>query len=140
MTEQLRRRDPDSSARTEPRPYIRAFVPLGGLDDAIAFYEHLQGVEVDLRTPYPEKGLAIATVGAFLLVEGADEILEPFRATHGTLLVADLGEYEDRLVAEGAEILDARIDVPTGAGLTARHPDGTIVEYVHHRPQPHELG
>jgi predicted enzyme related to lactoylglutathione lyase len=138
MTDQLWRRDPDSSTRTTPRPYIRAFVPPGGLDDAIAYYERLQGVEVDLRTPYPEKGLSIATVGAFLLVEGAAEVLEPFRATHGTLLVADLGEYEDRLVAQGAEILEPRIDVPTGAGLTARHPDGTIVEYVHHRPRPHE--
>ena len=139
MTEQLWRRDPDSSTRTTPRPYVRVFVPPGGLDDAIAFYEQLQGVEVDLRTPYPEKGLAIATVRAFLLVEGAEEVVEPFRATHGTLLVADLDVYEERLVARGAEILDARIDVPTGAGLTARHPDGTVVEYVHHRPQPHEL-
>jgi hypothetical protein len=30
------------------------------------------------------------------------------------------------------------VDVPTGAGFIARHPDGTIVEYVHHRPAPHE--
>ncbi|CCH34270.1 VOC family protein [Actinosynnema sp. NPDC047251] len=134
----LWRRDTDSSDRTEPRVYIRAFVQPGTLDDAIGFYERLLGVEADLRTPYPEKGLSLATVGAFLIIEGDDETTRPFRATHGTLLVDDVAGYLERLAAEGAVITDPPIDVPTGVGFTARHPDGTVVEYVHHRPQPHE--
>ncbi|MFI9816098.1 VOC family protein [Saccharothrix variisporea] len=134
----LWRRDPDSSTRTAPRVYIRAFVPPGGLADAIGFYERLQDVEVDLRFDYPEKGLSLATVGAFLLIEGDAETTTPYRATHGTLLVNDVTTYLTRLEAEGATITDPPVDVPTGVGFTARHPDGTVVEYVHHRPQPHE--
>ncbi|MBP2338470.1 putative enzyme related to lactoylglutathione lyase [Saccharothrix coeruleofusca] len=134
----LWRTDPDSSHRTEPRVYIRAYVPPGGMEDAIAFYERLLGTPVDLRAPYPEKGLSIATVGAFLLIEGDEETVEPFRATHGTLLVDDVTGYHDRLVAAGAEITDPPVEVPTGVGFTARHPDGTVVEYVHHRPKPGE--
>ncbi|MEU5694006.1 VOC family protein [Actinosynnema sp. NPDC020468] len=134
----LWRRDNDSSDRTEPRVYIRAFVPPGGLDEAIGFYERLQDVRVDLRADYPEKRLSLATVGAFLIVEGEPAITEPFRATHGTVLVADVGPYLERLAREGAEVLDPPVDVPTGVGFTARHPDGTVVEYVHHRPKPGE--
>ncbi|MBB5955602.1 putative enzyme related to lactoylglutathione lyase [Saccharothrix tamanrassetensis] len=135
----LWRRDNDSTHRTEPRVYLRAYVPPGGLEQAIGFYERLLGVRADLRTPYPEKGLSLATVGAFLLIEGAEETVEPFRATHGTLLVDDVAGYLERLEQEGAEITDPPVDVPTGVGFTARHPDGTVVEYVHHRPQPHEV-
>ncbi|MEV0682020.1 VOC family protein [Actinosynnema sp. NPDC050436] len=134
----LWRRDPDSSDRTEPRVYIRAFTPPGTLEQTVGFYERLLGVEADLRTPYPEKGLSLATVGAFLIIEGEEEVTGPFRATHGTLLVDDVTGYLHRLEAGGAVITDPPVDVPTGVGFTARHPDGTVVEYVHHRPQPHE--
>ncbi|MHA6804019.1 VOC family protein [Salinifilum ghardaiensis] len=76
----------------------------------------------------------MATVGAFVLIEGGDEDLRPFRSTTGTLLVDDVQPYYDRLVAEGAEIIFPLQHVPTGAAFNARHPDGTVVEYVHHRP------
>ncbi|GAA3655939.1 hypothetical protein GCM10022224_018850 [Nonomuraea antimicrobica] len=63
----------------------------------------------------------------------------PFRDTVGTLLVDDVRPHHDRLVAEGAEIIFPLQEVPTGAGFNARHPDGTVVEYVHHRPTPDGL-
>ncbi|ONK14066.1 hypothetical protein [Streptomyces sp. MP131-18] len=44
--------------------------------------------------------------------------------------------YCDRLVAAGAEIVFPLQEVPTGAAFNAGHPDGTVVEYVHHRPTP----
>ncbi|PSK88079.1 putative glyoxalase superfamily protein PhnB [Murinocardiopsis flavida] len=126
----------DSSGRTEPRVLIRVFLAPDGLDTGIAFYERLQDTEADARFSFPAARLRLAVVGAFLLIAGTDEALAPFRSTTGTLLVADVRPYYDRLVAEGAEIVFPLQEVPTGAGFNARHPDGTVVEYVHHRPAP----
>ncbi|GGV20406.1 hypothetical protein GCM10010495_39540 [Kitasatospora herbaricolor] len=137
MTEQRRapevwRRENDSSHLSTPRVLVRVFLAPGGLAAAIGFYERLQGVTADARFAFG--ALRLATVGAFLLIEGAEEELAPFRSTTGTLLVDDVRPYHDRLVAEGAEIVLPLRQVPTGAGFNARHPDGTVVEYVHHRP------
>ncbi|RBM18709.1 glyoxalase/bleomycin resistance/extradiol dioxygenase family protein [Streptomyces sp. PT12] len=126
------RRTSDSSHLTEPRVLIRVFLGPGTLDESIAFYEELLSTEADGRFAFG--ALRLASVGAFLLIEGADEDLEPFRATTGTLLVADAAPYQERLAAAGAEIVLPLSEVPTGASFTARHPDGTTVEYVHHRP------
>ncbi|WP_285583824.1 VOC family protein [Actinoallomurus iriomotensis] len=134
MTQQIWRRDPDSSHRTEPRVLIRVFVGPGELDEAIGFYETSQGTTLDMRMPYPEKNLVLAAVGAFLIIEGDEESLRPYRATTGTLLVDDVEPYHERLLSAGAEIVGPLRKVPVGAGFTVRHPDGAVVEYVHHRP------
>ncbi|GAA2234511.1 glyoxalase/bleomycin resistance/dioxygenase family protein [Streptomyces amakusaensis] len=126
------RRRNDSSDLTEPRVLVRVFLPLGGLDAGIDFYERLQGTEADARFSFG--ALRLATVGAFLLIEGGEEEVRPYRATAGTLLVADVRPYHDRLLAAGAEITVPLQKVPTGMGFNVRHPDGTEVEYVHHRP------
>ncbi|MFF3642245.1 VOC family protein [Streptomyces sp. NPDC002564] len=128
------RRRNDSTDLAEPRPFLRVYTGPGTLDAVAASYERLLGTERDMWFAYPEKHLALAVVGAFLLIEGTPETLEPFRATHGTLLVDSAQAYLDRLVAEGAEITDPLIEVPTGSGFTARHRDGTVIEYVEHRP------
>jgi predicted enzyme related to lactoylglutathione lyase len=128
------RRTDDSSQLTEPRVLIRVFLPLGDLPAAVEFYENLQGVTADGRFDFGT--LRLVTVGAFLLLEGSDEALEPFRSTTGTLLVDDVAPYYERLVAAGAEIVVPLQEVPTGAGFNVRHPDGAVVEYVHHRPTP----
>ncbi|MGC0415742.1 VOC family protein [Embleya sp. AB8] len=130
------RRDNDSSTLTRPRAFLRVFVEPGGLEAAAKFYEDLQGVERDMWFTFREYGLALAAVGGFLLIEGEAATVERFRSTTGTLLVPELAPYLERLVAAGAEITDPLRHVPTGSGLTARHPDGTIVEYVEHRPTP----
>lgn len=135
MTEKrIWRRDPDSSHRKEPRVLIRVFVEPGELEEAIGFYEELQGMDADMRMPYPEMNLALAAVGAFLIIEGSEESLRPFRATTGTLLVDHVEPYYERLRNAGAEVVAPLHEVPVGAGFTVRHPDGTVVEYVHHRP------
>ncbi|MEV5975754.1 hypothetical protein [Streptomyces sp. NPDC052114] len=128
------RRRNDSSDLAEPRPLIRVYTGPGTLDAVAASYERLLGTERDMWFAYPEKNLCLAVVGAFLLIEGTEETLAPFRATHGTLLVDSAQKYLDRLAAEGAEITDPLIKVPTGSGFTARHRDGTVIEYVEHRP------
>ncbi|WP_345578770.1 hypothetical protein [Nonomuraea rosea] len=136
MSEQMWRKRNDSSGLAEPRVLIRVFVEPGEMGKSIDFYERLQQVEVDARFAFPAARLELATVGAFLIIEGDVDALAPFRDTVGTLLVDDVRPYHDRLVAEGAEIVFALQEVPTGAGFNARHPDGTVVEYVHHRPTP----
>ncbi|MGX2994959.1 hypothetical protein JNUCC64_11775 [Streptomyces sp. JNUCC 64] len=130
----LWRRSHDSSRLTEPRAFLRVFTGPGTLEALTASYERLLGTERDMWFTYPEKGLALAAVGGFLLVEGPEEVVAPFRATHGTLLVDAVSPYLDRLAGEGAEILVAPHRVPTGTGFTARHADGLTVEYVEHRP------
>lgn len=127
------RREPDSSRRAQPRVFVRVFVPPGALDAAIGFYEQVQQTVVDMRMPYPEKNLALAAVGAFLIIEGDDASLRPFRATTGTLLVDRVEPYYARLRDAGAEVVAPLHVVPVGAGFTVRHPDGAVVEYVHHR-------
>ncbi|MYY86387.1 MULTISPECIES: hypothetical protein [unclassified Streptomyces] len=124
----------DSTHLPEPRPLIRVYTPPGTLDSLASSCERLLGTERDMWFAYPEKGLNLAVVGAFLLIEGAEEILAPFRAVDGTLLVDSAQTYLTRLAAEGAEITDPLTKVPTGSGFTARHRDGTVIEYVEHRP------
>ncbi|TDC76282.1 VOC family protein [Streptomyces hainanensis] len=135
MTEELfwRTRN-DSSGLADPRVFVRVFLAPGRLEAAVPFYERIQGVPADGRFSF--RTLRLAMVGAFLLIEGSTEDLRPFRDTAGTLLVDDVRPYHDRLVAAGAEIWQPLQPVPTGAGFSARHPDGTSVEYVHHRPRP----
>ncbi|MGW9206717.1 VOC family protein [Embleya sp. NPDC055664] len=128
------RRSNDSSTLTTPRAFIRVFVEPGGLEAAAGFYEELQGVERDMWFTFREFGIALAAVGGFLLIEGEPAMVERFRSTTGTLLVPELAPYLDRLAAAGAEITEAPRRVPTGSGFTARHADGTVVEYVEHRP------
>ncbi|MFY0407996.1 VOC family protein [Solicola sp. PLA-1-18] len=127
-------RERTSSEGQPPRVLIRVFVWPDDLGDAIDFYEELQGVRADAIFPYPEVGLSLAMVGSFLVVSGTDEALVPFRSTTGTLLVDEVQPYRDRLVAAGGRIVKPLHEVPTGSGLTVEHPDGTVVEYVQHRP------
>ncbi|MEU0938269.1 hypothetical protein [Embleya sp. NPDC005971] len=130
------RRSNDSSTLTTPRAFLRVFVEPGELEAATAFYEGLQGVERDMWFTFREFGIALSAVGGFLLIEGAAATVERFRSTTGTLLVPELAPCLERLAAAGAEILEPPRRVPTGSGVTARHADGTVVEYVEHRPTP----
>ncbi|MCI2421224.1 hypothetical protein MOQ72_27660 [Saccharopolyspora sp. K220] len=140
MSQQLWRRNPDSSNLPQPRTFVRVFVAQEEHESTTAWYERLLGVERDMVLPYPEKDLALTAVGGFLIIAGTDESLAPFRQTVGTLLVADIGPYEQRFQQEGLEFVQQRFQAPVGEGFTVRHPDGTVIEYVHHRPAAHELG
>ncbi len=129
---------PDSSTLEQPRVFIRLFVGEGEIDKTIAFYENLHGVKADMRFDFPEHRLVLAAVGPFLILEGSDADLLPFRSTVGTLLVDDIYPYFDRISASGAEIFFGPVDVPTGACFNAKLPGGLVIEYVHHRPQANE--
>ena len=138
------RKNLDSSHLAEPRALFHVYVAPGELDGAIQFYEKLLGVENDMYVSIPSDpadpygGLTLATVGAFLILEGSPEQLAPFWTTVGTLLVDDIGPYFARLTAQGAEVVHPPTERLGGAGFTVRHPDGTVIEYVHHRPSDGE--
>ncbi len=128
----------DSSAREQPLVMIRRLLPPERLQATIAFYEELLGEPCDLRFDYPEMQLSLASVGAVLLIAGSEEALAPFVATAATLLVASLEETAELVRQGGGEVLEPPKAVPTGRNMLARHPDGALVEYVEHRPQPGE--
>lgn len=131
---QLWRKHPSSEHLTTPRVMARVFVKQGELESSIAFYEQLQRITIDGFFPFPEHQLRLAMVGAFLIIEGPDDKLAPFTSTHTTFLVDDVQPYYDKLVEQGAKIIFPLQDVPTGRAFNAVHPDGTVIEYVHHRP------
>ena len=100
---------------------VRRCLPLEALDDAVAFHERLIGQPARLRFDYPEYDL---------------KSLAPFTATHATFMVDDISAFETHLPTVGASIVETAKSVPTGWNMLARHPDGTLVEYVQHR-NPH---
>lgn len=57
----------------------RVFVCPGALEDRFAWYELLQNAVADARISLPTAGLRLAVVGMYLLIEGRDAALEPFR-------------------------------------------------------------
>uniref|UniRef100_A0AAU2V3Y2 VOC family protein n=1 Tax=Streptomyces sp. NBC_00003 TaxID=2903608 RepID=A0AAU2V3Y2_9ACTN len=136
LVQLVQRRSNDSSTLASPRAFIRVFTRPGTLEALTRFYEEALAVERDMWFTYPAKGLALAAVGGFLLVEGADKDVAPFLEVDGTLLVDDAAAHLARLTSLGAEILEPLHKVPTGSGFHARHPDGTLIEYVEHRPTP----
>lgn len=112
------------------RTMARLYLHPEDLDATIAFYEELLGETSQLRFTYPAAGLELAQVASVLLIAGSDEALAPVRRSQMTLLVDDLPAFHDALLARGATILDGPQDVPTGMNMHARHPEGTVVEYV----------
>jgi hypothetical protein len=128
----------DSSDRIRPLVMVRVLLAPDALERAVSLYEQLLGEPCDLRFAYPEVNLYLAAVGNILLIAGPDEALEPFRATAMTLLVASLDHEVSLFEARGIELVEPPKPVPTGRNLLARHPDGALVEYVEHRPQPGE--
>ena len=111
----------------------RVYLNPNSLDSTISFYAGLFGEKCRLRFSYPAARLEIASVGHVLLIAGATEDLELFRATHATFLVDSLEEFRLYLKQGRAKILSEPKEVPTGRNMTVRHPDGLVVEYVEHR-------
>lgn len=116
----------------------RRTLPLEDLDAAVAFHEALLGQTAQLRFDYPEMQLRLAQVASILFIAGTEQSLAPFTATHMTFMVDDVRAFEAHLPTVGATIVNATKAVPTGWNMLARHPDGTLVEYVQHR-DPHPV-
>ncbi|MFC4561021.1 hypothetical protein ACFO4E_04020 [Nocardiopsis mangrovi] len=120
----LRRTRSDPSGPVERRrALIRVFVPPGALESGITRYERREGVPAGERSVFPAARVRSAVVGRYLLIEGDEESLRPFRDTAEARLLDRLRPYFDRIAAEGAEVI-----------IPQRHPDGTVAGYLCHRP------
>lgn len=131
---------PDSSALTAPRVLVPVFLDPDELAPAIAFYEALQGVKADMRLPLPDIGLDVAVVGGFSLIAGTEEARKPASALRAIVTVADADVAHEQLIAAGVEILQAPFPADVGRLMYAKHADGTVAEYIEHRPRPGEAG
>jgi len=107
-------------------------VYIADLDSALSFYENLLGTKVEMRFALPQANLELANVGDILLIAGSEESLKQFKDTKGTFLVDSLEDFKDFLQKSGGKILIGPNNVPTGKNMTAKHPDGTVFEYVQH--------
>ena len=115
------------------KTYLRVFTE--NVEQSLALLRQLVGHEVDMRFKMPADGLEIVAIGDFCLVGGTAEVLAPIRALQGPLVVDDLDATTAALLAGGAEITKPEALSLSGRYLFARHPDGTLVEYVQWKPE-----
>ncbi|MER5715833.1 VOC family protein [Streptomyces sp. NPDC002132] len=100
------------------------------LEAAVPFYERLADAPA-LR--FERAGVHVAAVGCFLLMSGPAAELEVLRKVAATIAVTDVDEAYKTLTDLGANILAGPVSTPAGRNLVARHPDGTLYEYVDRR-------
>ncbi|MFF4587426.1 VOC family protein [Streptomyces sp. NPDC001388] len=101
------------------------------LEASVSFYERLAGTRA-LR--FGRGGVEVAAVGCFLLMSGPEAELEVLRKVAATIAVADVDEAHKTLTELGADVVAGPVATPAGRNLIARHPDGSVYEYVDRRP------
>ncbi|OEV04192.1 VOC family protein [Streptomyces oceani] len=97
------------------------------LDAAVPVYEKLADAEAARFESGP---VSVAAVGPFFLMSGPQEHLDVLRKIAATLAVQDVDEALADLKAVGADIIAGPKPTPAGRNLVARHPDGSVFEYV----------
>ncbi|MGW7351526.1 VOC family protein [Streptomyces sp. Z26] len=97
------------------------------LDAAIPVYEKLTDAEAARFRSGP---VSVAAVGPFFLMSGPQEHLDILRKITATLAVRDVDDAVTDLRTVGAEIIAGPQPSPAGRTLIARHPDGSVFEYV----------
>jgi predicted enzyme related to lactoylglutathione lyase len=100
----------------------RVFVP--DLDAAIPLYEELAQ---DRAERFGFRDVELARVGPFLLLAGNTAA---YRDRIATIQVASLAPVLAALQSAGGEAVEGPAPAPNGARLIARHPDGSIFEYI----------
>lgn len=77
-----------------------------------------------------QMGVEVAALGNWCVVAGSDQALAPIRSSLGPIVVDDLAATEQTLLGMDAPITLERSKGHTGVFLYAKHPDGSIVDYV----------
>jgi alcohol dehydrogenase len=108
---------------------FRVYTDTHHFEEMIRFYEGLQGIACARRIRIPETGIEAAKVGGFLLLAGDREQIEAVRNVGAIFYLDSLDEFSSWLERHGAEIIHKPRTVTGGRNLTARHPDGLVVEY-----------
>ncbi len=123
--------------------FLPVFVRPDAHDATASFYEHVLGSPRRPPLVSSALGVRIIPVGQVLVIAGEADALNRIRDVAATFLVDSLAETRDRLRSVGATILSTAGQAATAAqadpgnplnatSLYARHPDGTLAEYVQH--------
>ncbi|WP_069812386.1 VOC family protein [Streptomyces sp. TP-A0874] len=102
-------------------------VCVADLPAAVAVYERLTG---ERAQRFDRGAVSVAAVGPFLLMSGPPAELEVLRKVAATIAVQDVAQAAGVLTEVGAQILAGPMGNASGRTLLARHPDGSIFEYV----------
>lgn len=108
---------------------FRLYVAHDKFEQAIAFYERIQGVRYERRVNIPETGINAAKVGGFLIFTRASERLSRVHEVNAIFYVDSLDAFVPWLSENGAEILAGPRNVTGGKNATLRNPDGLVAEY-----------
>jgi predicted enzyme related to lactoylglutathione lyase len=103
---------------------VLARVFVDDLDATIPFYE---GLTRQTAHRFGFRDVQAARVGSFLLFAGDTEA---YRDRVATVLVRDLGPVLEALTSSGGSVVEGPAPAPNGARLIARHPDGSVFEYI----------
>jgi len=109
-------------------PNIRAMianVPVEDLAAAIPLYQELAGVETVKRFTY--EALDLAAVGPFLLHCGE---WGDHPAQIATVIVESMAAVVSSLERVRGIVLEGPDEVPNGTRILAKHPDGSVFEYL----------
>jgi hypothetical protein len=104
---------------------VLARVYVESIADSLDLYQQLSGDSPTHRFEY--NGMALAKVGSFLLIEGADAATRTHAAT---LVTVDIQQAAASIVTNSGSILEGPAAGPNGPRMIARHPDGTVFEYI----------
>ncbi len=132
------RRTPDSSDLPAPRPLTAIFVPRDDVDRHAAAWSGVLGVPADVRMPLDEMGLTVMTVGHIAIVGATEAAREAVGSVRIVVVVAHLDHTLEELERIGATIIKGPMTIPAGRSVYVTMPDGTVAEWVEHRPRPGE--
>lgn len=104
---------------------VIARVYVDDLDQALPLYQRIAGTDQVKRFTF--RDVELASVGPFLLLSGNTAA---YRDRVATLEVADLAPVVAALGEAGAEVVEGPTTTANGERLIARHPDGSVFEYV----------
>ncbi|UMP07004.1 hypothetical protein [Amycolatopsis sp. EV170708-02-1] len=104
---------------------ILARVVVDDLNEAIPLYQALSGAKA---AKFSYGSVNLASVGPFLLLEA--EGADGYTDRNATILVGDLAPVLPEIERAGGEIMVAPAAGPNGERMVARHPDGSVFEYI----------
>jgi predicted enzyme related to lactoylglutathione lyase len=105
---------------------------VSSLDEALPLYEQLAG-QTEVRR-FSFHGIELAWVGPFLLLAGSAEVLAPYRDRVASIIVDDVERVATTIQRAGGELVEGPDPAPNGVRLIARHPDGSVFEYLQITP------
>lgn len=104
---------------------VIARVYVDDIDAALPLYQRLTGVTDVNRFTF--RDVELASVGPFLLLSGNTA---NYRNRVATIEVAALEPVLKSLAETGGEVLEGPAPTSNGSRLIARHPDGSVFEYI----------